>query len=165
MGDLTQSFVLTRTELALALSEGGVAMTKWHDDNPFVLIIVKDVDEAVIIDLGEPKWLDKYADWMRVKSRWFLARKPRFTDDRPDGPLMPVLWLNVEDGDQPYYTARHTGIAGVDTQNEVVSYGIGAKRANGAVDRMWVLPNGLICVGEDVDTLALHLVKANYGKS
>lgn len=164
MGDLDLGFVLSRTQLAMALSEGGVAMTKWHDDNPFVLIIVKEIDEAVIIDLGEPKWLDKYADWMRVKSRWFLARKPSFTNDKPDGPLMPVLWMNVEDGDQPYYVARHTGIAGASSQNEVVSYGIGAKRKSGVVDRMWVLPNGLICVGDDVDVLALHLVRAGQGQ-
>jgi hypothetical protein len=42
----------------------------------------------------------------------------------------------------------------------MIAYGIGKKRLDGHVDRIWVLPNGVICTGDDVEPLVLAFIRA-----
>jgi hypothetical protein len=88
---------------------------------------------------------------MRAKAVWFLMEKTRHT---------PVLAVWVNEGDQPYYTARHVGITGSAGGNEIIAYGIGKKTVSGEMVRLWVLPNGSICGGDDVDDFGVRFVKA-----
>jgi hypothetical protein len=118
--------------------------------NPYYLGIASG-DEGVTIDLDEPMWVTVYAEWMRRPATWALMRK---ADDAP------ILTVIVSPGDQPYYTARHVGVAGSGGSNEIIAYGIGAKRSAGHTDRMWVMPNGVVCSGEDVYELGVRFVKA-----
>lgn len=106
----------------------------------------------ISIDLDESGWATTYAAWMRrADCVWFLRRKA-------DHAATVAVW--VHPGDQPYYTARHVGITGSGGGNEITAYGIGKKRPDGSVHRLWVLPNGLVCTAEDVDDLGLKLVRA-----
>lgn len=122
---------------------------EWYDSNPFYLMIYRPSGDSIRIDLGEHGWLTTYAEWMRGRSRWFLVQK--------DGDRV-LFTLEVQEDDQPYYTARHVGVAGSGGSNEIVAYGIGAKRASGMVDRLWILPDGTVCVGDDVGSLGVSLL-------
>ena len=128
-----------------------VVTREWSDENPFYLHIIRPNAAEQIIDLGEHRWATTYADWMRGRSRWYLIRKA--------GGL-PALVVDVGDHDQPYYTAHHVGKIGSGGSNEIVAYGIGAKRYDGVIDRLWVLPGGMVCGGDDVDSLGEALVEA-----
>jgi hypothetical protein len=124
------------------IDEGG---TYSSGEVPYTLAIVLPNSEIIEIDVEEYQWATKYAHLMRVRSRWYLIRKS-------DG--QPVLGVDVMDGDQPYYAAEHIVRAqGRNAGAHIVCYGIGAKRADGHTDRMWVLPNGIICSGNDVYSL------------
>jgi hypothetical protein len=125
--------------------------TKWADDNPWYLHIVRPNAAEQIIDLGEYQWATTYAEWMRGRSRWYLVRK---ADN------FPVLVIDVGDDDQPYYTARHIGKIGSGGTNQIIAYGIGAKRYDGVIDRLWILPGGMVCAGDDVDGLGIAIVEA-----
>lgn len=118
--------------------------------NPYYLGIVTDT-EGVKIDLDETGWATTYADWMRRPAVWFLMEKA--TDQ-------PVLSVWVHEGDQPYYTARHVGITGSAGGNEIVAYGIGKKTVSGDMVRVWLMPNGVVCGGDDVDELGVRMVRA-----
>lgn len=122
----------------------------WADDNPFYLAIADDT-EGVTIDLGETGWATTYADWMRRPGLFVLLDKKRNA---------PILVIQVHPGDQPYYTARHVGVTGSGGSNEITAYGIGKKTGSGDMVRLWVLPNGMICGGDDVDDLGVRMVKA-----
>lgn len=121
----------------------------WADANPYCLVISAIDREPELIDLGVSGWATKYADLMRVPGLWVLSRK--------DG--SPVLVQAVHEGEQPYYTARHVGVAGSST-SEIIAYGIGKKLVGGHMSRLWVLPNGVICGADDVDHLGIQMVKA-----
>jgi hypothetical protein len=110
-----------------------------------------DGGSGQIIDLDEAGWATTHAYWMRRSGVvWFLMRKATTS---------PVLAVWVHEGDQPYYTARHVGIAtGIGA--EITAYGIGKKRPDGSTHRLWILPNGIICTAEDVDDLGLRIVRA-----
>jgi hypothetical protein len=113
--------------------------------NPYFLMVVRENSEHLKIDRDEPGWATTYADWMRGRLRWYLCRK---ADD------VVVFGVDVRDGDQPFYYKRHTTdlngpLAGV----EWVAYGIGAKRADGTRDGVWITQEGLVCDDHDVDTL------------
>jgi hypothetical protein len=116
--------------------------------HPFYLRIIAAEGEAELIDLDERGWATKYEALMRVPGIWTLNHKER-------GPEVMML---VFEGEQPYYTARHIGIV-TGAGGEVVAYGIGKKRRDGHVDRLWVLPNGLVCGGDDVEELALAYLR------
>lgn len=120
----------------------------WFGENPFYLVISMP-DENIGIDLDEPGWIAKYTDVFRKPAKWYLIHK--LTNHQ-------ALALILYEGDQGYYTARHVGIAGSGGGNEITAYGIGAKRADGRVDRLWLLPNGTVCTGEDVDGIGILLV-------
>ena len=50
--------------------------------------------------------------------------------------------------------ARHFARAGAaegQEQARVSAYGIGKKRRDGHVDRLWIFTTGQICAGDDVD--------------
>jgi len=128
----------------------------WTGDNPFYLLISLAAG-GVAIDLDAPGWATRYADYLRVKSIWYLVRK---ADEGV------VLAVTVNEGEQPYYTARHVGVAqlgrGDDGDplpvHEVIFFGIGKKRLDGHVDRLWVGPRGLVCGGDDPEQLGRHLL-------
>jgi hypothetical protein len=134
---------------------------EWKGDKPFFLVIreyERFTDRGgrpttrahtTVIDLDEGGWIEKHRHLMRAPGAWFLCSK-RLSAEK--GVLVPVLIMQVEDGDQPYYTTKHVGVLsmGGSTAVDNVVYGIGKKRYNGEVQRMWVLPNGSVTSGEDV---------------
>lgn len=122
----------------------------WKDDNPYYLLIADD-DEGVEVDLGESGWLTRYREWLRRPGLWALVRKA--TSET-------ILVVQVLPGEQPYYTARHVGVTGSAGGNEIIAYGIGKKAIDGTMTRLWVMPGGMVCGGDDVDTLGVRLVKA-----
>jgi hypothetical protein len=121
----------------------------WLGENPYYLVI-STLDENIGIDLDRSGWLETYAQYMRVAGQWILIHKATGHQS---------LIVKVEDGDQPYYTARHVGLAGGGGSNEITAYGIGKKRSDGCVERLWVLPGGTVCGGDDVDSLGIMMIK------
>jgi hypothetical protein len=122
---------------------------EWAGTNPFYLLIWPQDSETVsVIDLDEDQWATTYHDLLRLPGRWYLIHKKS---------MQPALQILVRQGDQPYYTARHFGVVGAPV--EVVAYGIGKKRADGFVERLWLLPTGTVCVGDDVDEIGPDLLK------
>ena len=126
----------------------------WEDENPYYLVIHPDFGAPVIIDLGKQGWIAANAGLMRAPGMWYLLRK---IDN------VAMFGLIVLPGEQPYYTARHvgTGLGSTQGPTEIIAYGIGKKRLDGHVERMWILPNGLIVPGDDVDPLGVQLARAN----
>lgn len=117
---------------------------------PYFLVLSAE-DDGIHIDLDEPQWATTYAEWMRRPCVWFLVHKET---------QQPLLAVWVHEGDQPYYTARHVGITSSAGGNEITAYGIGKKRPDGSMVRLWAMPNGTICGGDDVDDLGVRMVKA-----
>lgn len=113
------------------------------------LVIVPGGQQPIVIDLDEKGWLTTYAHLMRdTEATWHLFRKD-------GGPVFSmVVWKN----DRPYYAARHIGIASGSEQREVIAYGIGKQLPDGHANRLWILPNGQICGGDDVEPLARSLL-------
>lgn len=127
---------------------------EWDGDNPFYLLILRtDVGQVCKLDLDEKGWLARLGEegWLRAPGQWHLVRKSNDT-------VAFSLW--VHDGEQPYYVARHIGVvgAGGGEGREVVCYGIGKKRVDGQVDRVWALPNGQIVIGDDVEPFARSIL-------
>lgn len=125
-------------------------MTEWSDDNPFYLLLAAP-DAHVVIDLGERGWADTYKAWMRRPCKWHMVAK---ANNRV------LLSVNVLEGDQPYYTARHVGITGSGGSNETTAYGIGKKQANGEMVRLWLLANGVVVGGDDCEPFAIDIVRS-----
>lgn len=130
---------------------------RWTDDNPFFLLIVEEGRaKHVIIDLGKPGWSKTHARWMRRQGWWYLCRKEN---------QQVALAMRVWRGEQPYYTKRHVGQIktnsdGGQIKRETACHGIGKKRADGHVDRLWVLPDNIaVCGGDDVEPLAMEVVQ------
>lgn len=126
---------------------------QWAGDNPYVLIIeVWEEDGTNItryfVDLDEPGWMSEKPELMRVKADWLLARKHEQHPLRP----LPIMAMCVMDGEQPYYTKRHIGVI-YGASGQVVVHGIGKKNTNGHVDRLWVLPNGIVMPADDCDVI------------
>ena len=122
--------------------------------NPYYLMIVTAAGRHIQIDLDEPGWRKSYKAFLRAAGQWYLVRKV-------DGII--VLTMLVLEGEQPYYVARHVGFAGTNDAQihaETVNYGIGKKRLDGHVDRIWVMANGCITLGDDVEPISLDLLKA-----
>ena len=113
--------------------------------NPYLLLIVRPTSEHIEIDLDEPQWMKVHAAWMRGEARWYLAEK---------GSRNVKLVVNVGNGDQPYCAHRHVRqMIGPHAGTEIVAYGLGAKRTSGQTDRLWLLPDGTVCGGDDQDVL------------
>ena len=89
-----------------------------------------------------------YAEWFRRPSVWWLMHKESGH---------PVLSVKINEGDQAYYTKRHVG--DVISAREIVCYGLGKKTAEGTPVNLWLLPNGTVCGGEDVDHFAVKMLR------
>lgn len=118
-------------------------------ETPFFLVIeLDDKPESghLGIDLDTP-WLTTHADKLRLPATWWLIHKASGS---------AVMGLVVADGDQPYFTKHHVGnlMAG----NEIIAYGLGKKAPDGTMTRVWLLPNGVVVGGDDVDTIAARIV-------
>lgn len=132
--------------------------TGWAGETPYFLVINEGptngpVSDSWAIDLDEPGWTD--SPLMRVEGEWVLVAKQAV--DSVAG--TPVLAMRVLPGEQPYYHKRHVGIAYGPGSGEVEFYGIGKKRLDGHVDRLWIMPNGIIVPGDDGDIIATRMLK------
>jgi hypothetical protein len=69
----------------------------------------------------------------------------------------PLFCIIVEPGDQPYFTRHHVGnlMAG----SNIMAVGIGKKSRDGEMTRLWLLPNGMVCGGDDVDIIASRMLR------
>jgi hypothetical protein len=133
-----------------------VTVRQWLDDNPFYLIIVLDDGRLVEQDLAERGWIAKLNEqgFMRDPGNWYLARK--------NGIIVGTMV--VHPGEQPYYMARHVGFTASSgnedgPKGETVAYGIGKKRLDGHVDRLWFMSNGCVTLGDDLEPIAIRLLK------
>ena len=126
--------------------------SKWADDNPFYLLIT-DPPEHCFIDLGRRNWVKTNRGWLRRPSRWHLV-------DKVANRILAVM--QVFPGEQPYYVARHVGVVGTGSGEgaETIGYGIGKKRLDGHVDRLWFMRNGAVTLGDDLEPIAIDLLKA-----
>lgn len=130
-----------------------MAGDEWRGETPVYLVIQTADHGNTVIDLDETGWMTTYAHLMREPGAWMLHHKAT---------LQAIAIILVQSGEQPYYTARHVGIA-FGGSGEMIAYGIGKKRLDGHVDRIWVLPNGVICAGDDVEPLILAFIRAGGG--
>ena len=125
------------------------AHNEWHGDNPFFLVIELDdhSEGNVGIDLDQGGWHSEHAGHMRAPGVWWLYSKQTQS---------PVACLVVQEGEQPYYVKHHVGnlMAG----GEMVAHGIGKKCVDGSMVRVWLLPNGFVCGGDDVDLIAARML-------
>ncbi len=127
-------------------------VNEWHGDNPYYLLCVDSNfgfntggDPYQKIDLDEPQWATTHAVWMRNPGQWHLIRK----DD--DGVALSMI---VHPEEQPYYTARVFG--STTSPKKVRAYGIGKKQRDNTMMRLWILENGQVCGGDDVDTFGIE---------
>lgn len=123
--------------------------TEWQGDNPFFLRYFTPEGDEVQIDLDQTGWIEEHKGLMRSAGTWLLTSK------RNNRPLFCVLTF---EGDQFYYAKRHVGVMG-GAVGEVVAIGIGKKQADGTTVNLWLMPNGMIVGGSDVDTVGIRLVK------
>ena len=126
----------------------------WEGTFPF-FIVIEPLDQAngnVGIDLDEPGWVDKNRELMRAPGTWWLYLKE---------PARPLFCLIVEEGDQPYFTRRHVGNLMV--ASEITAVGIGKKGRHGEMTRLWLLPNGVVCGGDDLEVIASRMLGGNRG--
>jgi hypothetical protein len=128
---------------------------EWMGSNPFWLLLDLDGEEVVRIDLDQPGWIAEHSEagHLRAPGYWHLVRK---AGDVVAGTII------VLPGEQPYYMARHVGFANVGVNGldaEIICYGIGKKRTDGTVDRLWVTERGLVTVGDDIEKIALDFLR------
>jgi hypothetical protein len=137
--------------------QGMEPFTSWAGETPFYVIIEAANGARFVIDLDEPGWMSEIDGLMRLPGTWVLMVK-RF-HDRPDG--VPMLAVVVGEGDQPYYTKHTVGIAvGPGAGGTLAAYGIGKKRLDGTTERMWIMPNGVVCSGDDVDIIGVEMLQS-----
>lgn len=120
----------------------------WQGDSPFFLVI--ELDDKSIGNIGvdlDTSWHTEHAEHLRSPATWHLIHKQT---------QQATLVLVVEAGDQPYFTRHHVGNLMAGT--ELVAFGLGKKCADGSMVRLWLLPNGMICGGEDVDIIAARML-------
>lgn len=116
---------------------------------PFFLVIELDEKPSeghVGVDL-DTAWTTIHADKLRLPSTWWLIHKQTG---------QPVMGVVVQEGDQPYFTKHHVG--NLMAQRELIAYGMGKKCADGTMVRNWILPNGVVCGGDDVDIIASRML-------
>ena len=138
------------TEEQLREEHGG-----WLGPNPYYLLIVLDSSRHAEIDLDQHQWMQFFANYLRAPGQWYLVRKT----DR-----VILATMLVYEGEQPYYVARHVGFTSVSgnpegPKGETINYGIGKKRLDGHVDRIWIMANGCVTLGDDVEPISLALLK------
>lgn len=138
----------------------------WEGDSPFFLVIETDSATGNVgIDLDEPGWIEKHKELMRSPGTWWLHHKASGR---------PIVCLVLEEGEQGYFVKHHVGnlMAG----SEIMAVGIGKKvparwhmtkgrkpkrvvTQTERYERLWLLPNGVICGGDDVDTIASRMLE------
>lgn len=121
----------------------------WSGPTPVFLIIELEDRPAsgnIGIDLDGP-WLTTHAEHLRKPSTWWLVDKQS---------RQPVMGVVVREGDQPYFTKHHVG--NLMAATELIAFGLGKKCADGTMVRNWLLPNGIVCGGDDVDAIAMRMV-------
>jgi hypothetical protein len=76
-------------------------------DHPYFLAIEprESPGKPLLIDLESPGWVTTYAEYMRAPGTWYLM--PKDGNSR-----LPRLSVLVSEGEQPYYAAKHVGVAG-----------------------------------------------------
>lgn len=124
-----------------------VTQNEWKGDSPFWLMCQTPNDGNVGIDIDEPGWIETHKSLMRTPGTWFLMEKRR------SRPLFSVV---LEEGDQFYFAKRHVG--NVITAREITAYGIGKKKADGTPVNLWLMPNGVVCGGNDVDLIGARML-------
>ena len=137
----------------------------WRGDNPFYLLIrhpqLSDGKIVqTVIDLDETDWEESNAEIIGLPGRWYLVNKA----DRG----MPVTMV-IEEGDKPYYKARHVGAAaampgggreGDTISAEVIAYGVGKEMPDGNEDFLWhFYPSNVTCMGKDVNLIGSEVLK------
>jgi hypothetical protein len=118
----------------------------WQGDFPFYLVIEPEERTSagnIGIDLDEPGWIEHNREAMRAPGAWWLYHK---------GSGRVIFGLIVEPGDQPYFRRRHIG--NLMLGSEITAVGIGKKKADGTTVDLWLLPNGVVCGADDVETIA-----------
>lgn len=136
-------------------------MDDWRGDNPFYLIIHHQqpsdgVWVNTVIDLDEQGWTATNASLMRLPGAWFLVEK----DTRN-----MTLAIPVNEGDQPYYVARHHGMGRKEdfAQVEVIAFGIGKKRPDGFVERLWHIREAkMTTTGDDIEYIVRPILQAKF---
>lgn len=116
-------------------------------DSPFWLAHQPPGGAPVGIDVDTPGWIADNIDRMRSPGTWFLMHR------RTGRPMFSVL---LREGDQFYFAKRHIG--NLMAAREVLCYGIGKKQADGQKVNLWLMPNGVVCGGDDVDVLAARMI-------
>lgn len=127
-----------------------VNVRTWRGSNPYYLAILLAAGNHVI-DLDEPGWIARESEsgLLRAPGTWLLIRKDSHT---------VALAMTVVDGEQPYYVRRVIGLLTGGT-GQITCHGIGKKRLDGHVDRLWILPNGAVCAGDDVGMLGSRILR------
>ena len=140
----------------------------WAGDTPYFLLISSlEPNEGgaygfLVLDVDRPGWQTEHEDWLRRSAEWHLC------DKETERVLLSQL---VYRGEYPYYVKRHVGQIKLNGEQmrEVSVYGIG-KRVPAAregrkvvrqerTDRLWILPGGVVCGGDDVEPLAMQIVQ------
>jgi hypothetical protein len=140
--------VVELTEEQLREEHGG-----WLGPNPYYLMIVLAAGRHAEIDLDQSGWMEWFKEYLRAPGQWYLVRKT----DR-----LIMATMLVYEGEQPYYVAKHVGFTSVSNagpKGETINYGIGKKRLDGHVDRIWIMANGCVTLGDDVEQISLTLLK------
>lgn len=153
----------------------------WVGDTPYFLLIVSlEPNEGgafghLVLDVDKPGWQVEHKEWLERSAEWYLCEKM--------GVQRAVLAQIVHRGEQPYYVKRHVGQVRLNDSagRSVVVHGIGKKVPalyetytardergeemarrrkirDKRTDRLWLLPGGVVCGGEDVEKLAMAIV-------
>lgn len=129
------------------------APIEWEGDTPFYLIYEPPEGPNIGIDLDAPGWIDANQELFRSPGTWLLMSKQALAQEGP----RPLFVVFIRRGDQFYYAKRHSGVLGGATA-EIVATGIGKKQADGKTVNLWLMPNGMICGGDDVDFLSQRML-------
>lgn len=124
------------------------AALEWAGDSPFFLVYEPPEGKNIGFDLDVPGWIAANQGLFREPGTWLLMTK--------EG-MRPLFVVFIRRGDQFYYAKRHTGVLGGATA-EVTAIGIGKKQADGRTVNLWIMPNGMVCGGDDVDFLSQRMM-------
>lgn len=127
---------------------------EWAGDTAFYLIFEPPDGQNIGIDVDAQGWIAANQELFRTPGTWLLMSKQALAVEKQPRPLFVVF---IRRGDQFYYTKRHTGVVGGATA-EVIALGIGKKQSDGKTVNLWLMPNGMICGGDDVDYLSQRMM-------
>lgn len=132
-------------------------------ETPLFLVIKTPDPELgnIGIDLDEPGWAKTHKKFLRAEGLWELFAKPALLGEE----ARCVFRMLVLAKEQPYYNAKTIGIAGDVGSRSIKAYGIGkkypiySKKVPGKIVRwetmrLWVMPDGSVCGGNDESDIA-----------